>query len=295
MRVRCWFLTLIALASTATGYKKTEHDVAAEIRNAVEASDIWSTGWVRAKSHTSNSWKLRAGAPPEKIWISPKQWRLSLQVQNSNETNIGGHGQVWQSSNAQEKPLRVHEFERALAALSQTVVGEVKYAVREVPRKKTTRPSLSAHRQTTSNGPSFRIVLIRDTGLMLQVANSRQIGFIPTPTTSRSQERVSSHYWRNRGEKGCCVLQKLSNWKCCLFCGTPAVPTSHGRRELQNMPAGPWFSAWGKRRQIGETCRSEAHVSLGRPIIHYSATVYAIVGREWDPSTPRISKWERAT
>ena len=117
--------------------------------------------------------EVRAGeidSEYEKIWISPKQWRTQFTSAEFNETSIGGDGQVWQSSNAQEKPLRVHEFERALAALSQTVVGEVKYAVREVPRRKTTRPSLSAHRQTTSNGPSFRIVLIPDTGLMLQVS-----------------------------------------------------------------------------------------------------------------------------
>src|SRR5579859_3337189 len=131
------FLMLAAVMPAAIASDKRIEDPAALIHHAVDASDIWSAGAVRLRVHVKFM-QVRAGeidADYEKIWISPKQWRTQFSSMDFNEVQVGGDGRVWESPSP-EKPLRVRELERALAALSQTVVGEgLKYTSHKVGLK----------------------------------------------------------------------------------------------------------------------------------------------------------------
>lgn len=120
-----FFVLFAALAPAFAGGKPVK-DPATVIRSAVEASDIWSTGTVRLRVRVKFL-QVQAGmidAEYEKVWISPKRWRAQLSSLEFNEVSVGGDGRVWYSASAPDKPLRVREFGRALAALSQTVVGQ---------------------------------------------------------------------------------------------------------------------------------------------------------------------------
>lgn len=128
------FFALVAVSPPAFAGEKPVMDPATLIRGAVEASDIWSTGAVRLRARVKFL-QVKAGtidAEYEKIWISPKQWHAQLSSLEFTEVSVGGDGRVWYSSNTPDKPLRVREFERALAALSQTVVGQgLRYTLHE--------------------------------------------------------------------------------------------------------------------------------------------------------------------
>lgn len=288
MRVRCWFLTLMALASTATGYKKTEHDAAAVIRNAVEASDIWSTGSVRLKLHVKFM-EVKAGeidSEYEKIWISPKQWRSQFTSAEFNETSIGGDGQVWQSSTAQEKPLRVHEFERALAALSQTVVGEVKYAVREVPRKDN-RTKLICAQVDDKQRSLVQDCVDPDTGLMLQVSElAADWVYIYSDYKPFAGKQFPRTIGVIEGSRAVAIaevveLEVLPSAELQLFQPPTGVESYKTCPQALGFPLG---ASGGKL--VKHVVPRLMFPPQARPIIHYSATVYAIVGRDGILHTP---------
>jgi hypothetical protein len=130
-------LTLALFAATnipAFAAAKSEQ-AAGFIRHAVELSDIWSTGAVRLRMRVTFE-QVKAGAIEaeyEKIWISAQQWRATLSTPDFRSVTIGGAGRVSYLSSAEKKPLRVRQFEEALAALSQSEINsELRYAFQKV-------------------------------------------------------------------------------------------------------------------------------------------------------------------
>jgi hypothetical protein len=165
-------LALTAVMPSAIAGEKQVEDPAALIRHAVEASDIWSTGAVRLRVHVKFV-QVKAGeinADYEKIWISPKQWRAQFTSAEFNEVSVGGDGKVWESPSP-EKPLRVREFERALAALSQTVVSDgLRYSSREV-RLNGRKDKATCVQVDDNQRPLVQDCFDPDTGLLLQVSD----------------------------------------------------------------------------------------------------------------------------
>jgi hypothetical protein len=167
------FLMLAAVMPAAIASDKRVEDPAALIHHAVDASDIWSAGAVRLRVHVKFM-QVRAGeidADYEKIWISPKQWRAQFSSPDFNEISVGGDGRVWESPSP-EKPLRVREFERALAALSQVVVADrLRYSSRKV-RLNGQRGKATCVQVDDNQRSLVRDCFDQDTGLLLQVTDN---------------------------------------------------------------------------------------------------------------------------
>jgi len=133
-RTARFFVSLIALLVPASaGPKQPAPEPSVLIRRATELSDIWSTGQARLRMRVKFL-AVKAGtidADYEKVSASSNQWRVSISSPEFNGVTVGGQDRVWESSDASDTPLRMWQFERALAGLSQSVVSDrLEYVVR---------------------------------------------------------------------------------------------------------------------------------------------------------------------
>jgi len=123
-------LKLASLMSAAE--RRVPIDPIAQIKRGADISDVWSTGPVRLRMRV-RFLAVKAGAIDaeyEKASASWQQWRATFSSPEFASLAVGGDGQVWDAQSG-EKPIRVWQFERALSALSQSVVSDkLQYTVR---------------------------------------------------------------------------------------------------------------------------------------------------------------------
>jgi hypothetical protein len=88
------------------------------IRRASQLSDIWSTGPVRLRMRM----RYFEG--------KTNRWRATISSPKFKGISVGGEDRVWEWANASDMPLHVWQFERALAALSQSILdSHLEYSV----------------------------------------------------------------------------------------------------------------------------------------------------------------------
>lgn len=292
------FLALAAVIPTAIAREKPAVDPGAMIHHAVEASDIWSTGAVRLRVHVKFM-QVKAGeidADYEKIWISPKQWRAQFSSADFNEISVGGDGRVWESSSVPEKPLRVREVERALAALSQTIVGEgLKFASRKVGLKgrndKATCVQVDDHQRS----------LVQDcfdpnTGLLLQV---RDLAAEWIYTYSDYQPFAGKQFPRTIG-----VLEEITPVASMQVVSLEGAPSADPKR-FSPPPGAVLFDACPDALGFplgvkgGKLVKHVDPVfgihQPGRQIILYGFTVFGVVGRDGNLQSLVANGSEKAT
>jgi hypothetical protein len=127
------------------------------IRRASQLSDIWSTGPVRLRMRMRyfEGKTSPTDADYEKISTSWKRWRATISSPRFKGISVGGEDRVWEWPNASETPLHVWQFERALAALSQSVLdSHLEYTV--------------TLRQLEEGKEKAQCVVTRDGGRVLQ-------------------------------------------------------------------------------------------------------------------------------
>lgn len=281
-------LALAAVMPAAIAGEKQVEDPAALIHHAVEASDIWSTGAVRLRVHVKFM-QVKAGeigADYEKIWISPKQWRAQFSSPDFNEITVGSDGRVWESSSS-EKPLRVHEFERALAALSQAVVGEgLKYTSHKIGlngRKDKATCVQVDDRQRSLVHDCFD----PNTWLLLQVSESLQVGDRAagwTYTYADYQPFAGKQFPRTIG-----VLEELTPVASMQVVGLEVVPSADpnlfapppGAVAHDACPEALGFPLGAKGGKLVKRVDPVFPFSRrDRPIIYYSIMIFGVVGRD---------------
>jgi len=289
MRTKCCILALITLATTATAYKKPEREGSAVIHHAVEASDIWSTGSVHLKLRVKFM-EVKSGeieGEYEKIWISPKQWRASFTSTQFNSTSIGGDEQVWESADAPEKPLRVREFERALAALSQTVVNAgLKYSIKEIPARDK-KTNLICAQVDDKQRSLVQDCVDPDTGLMLQIREP-QADWAYTYSNYKpfAGKQFPQTIGVIEGTKAVAIaevvqLEALTSVEAHKFDPPEGVESYRACPQALGLPLGASGGKLVKRVEPKRRFQRQ-----GRPIIYYGTTVFAVVGRDGTLQTP---------
>lgn len=275
-------LALAAVMPSAMAGEKSAVDPAGLVRYAIDASDIWSTGAVRLRVHVKFM-QVKAGeidADYEKIWISPKQWRAQFSSPDFNEVSVGGDGRVWEFPSP-EKPLRVREFERALAALSQTVVGEgLKYTSHKVALKE------RKDKATCVQVDDSRRSLVHDcfdpnTGLLLQVSDlAADWIYTYADYQSFAGEQFPHTIGVLEGITPVASLQVVSLETAAspdpkLFTPPPGAVMYNACPEALGFPLGVKGGKLVKRADPVFPLHQP-----GRPIIYYSITVFGVVGRD---------------
>ena len=280
-------LMWMAVVPLAAGGKKSVADPVGVIHRAVDASDIWSAGPVRLKMHIKFM-QVKSGeieADYEKTWISPKQWRSQFSSPQFSEVNVGGDGQIWLKADLPEKPLRVREFERALAALSQSLVGEgLKYDVRELDLQG------KKGKTTCVNVDDVKHALVQDcvdptTGVFLQI---RDIPPDWAYTYSDYQSFEGKQFPRTIG-----VIEGITPVAIAHVVELDVAPTSETRAfdppagsdpykacpEALGFPLGAKGGKLVKQVDLAAAYPNLFHAG-DRPIIHFSTKIIGVIGRD---------------
>jgi hypothetical protein len=282
----CALLTLLSLIGTASADKKSSlPDADAAFRQAVEASDIWSAAPIRMKLHIKIV-QVKAGeidADYEETWISARQWRSQFSSQGFNESSVGGDGQVWVSSDVPEKPLRVREFERALNALSQTVVNEkLKYTATVVPMKDKSK-KLTCVVVDDKQRSLVEDCIDPDTGLLMQV---RDIAAGLVFEYSDYKQLKGKHFPTTIG-----VIEGSRPVAVAQLVGFEEAPTASASffeppadaQSYKGCPEALRFPLGASGGKLVKQVNPVSHLPRsGRPIIHFSTTVFGVIGRDGD-------------
>ncbi len=132
MKIAALILLVLGCLTAALSKDKRAEQAQALIHKATELSDVASLGPVTLRAQVKFL-AVKSGtidAEYERTYLSPQQWRATFSSAEYNSVTTFANSQVAEWSDAPEKPLRVWQFERALAALSQFIVGDgVDYAL----------------------------------------------------------------------------------------------------------------------------------------------------------------------
>ncbi len=127
IKAHCLFLQFLLFALSATTWAKNDPVAdSSMILRAAAISDIWSTGAVRLQMHLK-FFAVKAGtidAQFEEISDSSAYWRTNITSDEFNSSTFFSKDQVWELQDTPEKPIRIRQIERALAALSQSIVSD---------------------------------------------------------------------------------------------------------------------------------------------------------------------------
>lgn len=126
MKVLVSVFLLAGMVVSVSAKEKPSVQAQAMIRRANEITNIWSDGPVQLRMRVK-FFAVKSGAIDaeyEKVSASPDRWRADLKSTEFKESSIFGDGKVWTWSDAMEKPIRVRQFETALAALSQSIQSD---------------------------------------------------------------------------------------------------------------------------------------------------------------------------
>ncbi len=277
-------LALLALAPVVSAEKKLPSpEATAVFRQAFESSDIRSAAPFRMRLHVKLM-QVPVGetdADYEETWISAKQWRSQFSSQGFNQVSVGGDGQVWVSADSPEKPLRVSEFERALAALSQaTVSKDLKYAARAVPMSNQ-KKKLTCVFVEDKVRSLVQDCVDPDTGLLLQVRDIQaDLVFEYSDFKLLKGKQFPTTIGVIEGSRAVAVAQLMEleeNPKppAGFFEPPAAAQSFKSCPEALGFPLG---ASGGKLvKQVNPTYRLSTNE---RPIIHFSTTVFGVIGRD---------------
>jgi hypothetical protein len=285
LRKFCLQLIMGAFVCSAYADKKPPlPDAAAVFRRAVEGSDIWSAGPIRMKLNVKLL-QVKAGeidAAYEKTWISAKQWRSQFTSEGFNEITVGGDGEVWNWSDSPEKPLRVHQFERALAALSQAPLNAVlKYTARAVPLKDQKKKLICVVVDDKQRS-LVEDCVDPDTGLLTQARDIQaDLIFEYSDYKPFKGKQFPTTIGVIEGSRRPVAVAKVVGFE-----ETPTVPaslfeppaTAISYKACSESLGFPLGVSGGKLvKQVNPIPRLPRS---NRPIIYYSTTVFGIVGRD---------------
>ena len=125
LRLAALMMIALGFLTAAEAKDSTAEKAQAMIRRATEVSDVSSIGPFTLRIH-AKFYGVKAGtinADYEKVIVSPQLWRASFSSPEYNSVTIYANSQVSEWSDTEEKPIRVRQFEHALAALSQSIQG----------------------------------------------------------------------------------------------------------------------------------------------------------------------------